>query len=358
MMRELRRLAIAAALTLVLSPPITGAARAHTPIRDASRQYPSSDPILEWAYSSSSYPTWLTTAIDDALNDTATHNALWDSPSHNNSRIQNFTKSSSGTGRIVYSDDPTSPCTGSSTWLMCADNDHNNDGSRADWLIYVRNFDKAPMSTNNVAWRWRDDGSPTSLITFDVRRNVLHEAVHITMDVDAHDPQGWTVTLMNAISPDDNDPGWNTRHLEKCDQARAQMIFDVEFVDGPIAQCFDHVTGAGSNGLNTALTLRASASHLCLGQDVLLSGTLSIETNDNYRALSGNVLGSRQVAISLNGAPWATRTSGATTGGYSISVGFSTAGTRTFLSSFANEGAGALTGTSSPSVSVSWSQGC
>jgi hypothetical protein len=120
----------------------------------------------------------------------------------------------------------------------------------------------------------------------------------------------------------------------------------------------DHVSGAGSNGLNTVVSLAASDTTACLGQAVTLSGTLRIATNSNYGWLSGDVLGSRVVTIKRDGATWVTRITGSSSGAYSATGRFTTAGSRVYVTSFPNEGSEALTGDSSPNVTVTWSGAC
>lgn len=344
----------ATVMALLSSFFVAGNIAAHDPIAGASRQYAASDQTLEWKYYGT-YSSWLTTAVDDALHDTAGNNSLWDDAANNNSRLQSFTKTSSGSGRIRYISDFTSPCTGSQVWIMCADNDRDGDGIKSDWYIFIRNFDGAPYDSAGVAWRWRDDGSSTSNVTFDVRRNALHEAIHITMGVGGHDPQSATVTLMTSVSPDDNDAGWNTRRLEQCDHARAQMIFDIELNSGPIANCFDHVSNAGSNGLKSVLSLSTPDTTVCNGATVTLTGLLRLGNYAAYGALAAEPLGSRTVSIKRDDVAYASRTTGTSSGTYSLTATRPSSGSDTFVSSFANEGAEAVTGDSSSAVTVTWS---
>lgn len=129
-------------------------------------------------------------------------------------------------------------------------------------------------------------------------------------------------------------------------------------ISGLIAECMDHVAGAGSNGLNTVVTLSADAGTVCLSEAVALSGRLTIATNSNYGRLSGSPLGSRTVAIIRDGATWVSRTTGSTSGTYSATASFSTAGSHTFVSSFANERVESLTGDTSSAITVTWSRSC
>jgi hypothetical protein len=238
---------------------------------------------------------------------------------------------------------------------MCADNDRNGDGDKSDWFIFIRNFDGAPIDSDGVPWRWRDDGSSLSNVAFDLRRNVLHEAIHITMAVGNHDPQSASVTLMTAVSPDDNDVGWETRRLEQCDHARAQMIFGIERNTGTIANCFDHISNAGSNGLRSVVTLSTADTTVCNGDVITLSGALRLGNYASYGALQAETLAGRTVSVRRDGVAYATRTTSDPNGTYSLTAGRASSGTDSFVSTNANEGAEAVTGDASAVVSVTWS---
>lgn len=351
MKRQPTILAIASVIAILLP---TGFALGHSPIQGASRQYVAGDPVLEWKFNAA-YPAWLTSAIEAGLNDTSTHDAAWDSTTTNNSKIQNFTMSSTGSGRIKYTAgdaDGTSPCTSSSSWIMCADNDRDNNGTKSDWWIFVRNFDVDPISFQGVPGRWADDGSSTANVDFDVERNVMHEAIHITMGVGNHDPQAATVTLMTTVSPDDNDTDWAVHHLQECDQARAQLIFGMASSTGKVAQCFDddaigHFT---LNGLATIASL-SQASSPCIGDTFTVSGSLKISTFADYGALAGAPLGGRSVVVKKNGVTAFTATT-SSTGTFSGSV-LANSSSLSFTASYAGEAPDALAADTSPVMTVS-----
>jgi hypothetical protein len=190
-----------------------------------------------------------------------------------------------------------------------------------------------------------------------MKRTALHELGHAIFSF-AHSSQGEANTVMGSMQPYASQTGWNRTTWQRCDQASAQLTYGARNVAGPIGECMDHVSGAGSNGLNTVVSLAASDTTACLGQAVTLSGTLRIATNSNYGWLSGDVLGSRVVTIKRDGATWVTRITGSSSGAYSATGSFTTAGSRVYVTSFPNEGSEALTGDSSPNVTVTWSGAC
>lgn len=246
--RGLRRWGHVIAASGALSLSLTAAVSAHTPI--ASDPPWAAGTILEWKYGAG-VPSWLQTPINDALNDQPDNNSLWDSFQYNNSRAPNFTKVTGASGTIIYTDQEDSPCTGSLTWLMCADERGMNS-----WKIYVRDLVNSPVFTSSGAgpYRWVDQGySASGNALADVRRNVLHEGIHHVLGP-AHSSQSASYTVMTSVTPYDGQTGWESTHVMVCDHAQEQLTFGIERNNGSIADCFDHIANAGTNGLETVLT--------------------------------------------------------------------------------------------------------
>jgi hypothetical protein len=338
--RWLRRVAFASGLLLFVSSPVS----AHNPTSGGSRGSFTSDQRVTYKYADT-YPSWVTSAVDEAFQ-TYYADSTW-----NNSLAPTLSYSTSGTALVTYSSSRTSPCTGSPNWLACAQN-----GGTSGFRVYLRNLASAPHPDD---WGWYENDSSCSgdSVCFYAKRSLLHELGHAVFTFD-HDGQGEDYTVMGSVQPAASAKGWNRRVWQRCDQAAAQLLWGARDVAGPIAECMDHVAGAGSNGLNTAVTLSASATTVCINEGVTLSGSLKIATNTNYGRLSGDPLGSRTVTIKRDGVTWVTRTTGSTSGTYSATASFSTAGSRSYVTSFPNERSGALTGDTSPTVTVTWSTAC
>lgn len=263
--RRLRLLRVAVA-SATCAAVVAGQAMAHTPIEPFSDQAP--DSLLEWKYGTG-VPTWLQTPVNDALDDQPDDNSLWDSFQYNNSLVPNFTKTSTGQGRIHYTAQSTSPCSGSSVWLMCA----RLIGFNA-WEIHVRDLINTGRCDSCGPWRWKDQGyGESGNCLFDVRRNILHEGIHQVMGAQ-HENLGQppTVTVMTSVSPVDGVSGWESTHVMVCDHAKEHLEYGLERNDGAIADCFEHIPNAGTNGLQTVLTLSAADTTVCVNTQVALSG--------------------------------------------------------------------------------------
>jgi hypothetical protein len=184
-----------------------------------------------------------------------------------------------------------------------------------------------------------------------MKRVVLHELGHAVLGL-SHDGQGESNTVMGSITPWNANTGWTRREWLRCDQARAQLLWGARVVAGPIANCFDHVSGAGANGLNTVVTISVNPTVVCVGESYTVSGGLDIATSTSYGRLSGDPLGSRMISIRRDGAIVAQPMTGATSGNYTATVSAGGVTTDAVVSSFANEGTEALTGDTSPTVTV------
>lgn len=322
-----------------LSAWLAASVAAHEPTSDGgSRGSFSSDQLVTYRFAGS-YPSFMTGAV------TAGFETYYHDASAHNSLAPRLDYSSSGTARVFYRLQSTSPCSGRTGWIGCA-----KFGGTTAFELYVRDLAGHPD------WGWYEASSSCSGIgvCFYMKRSILHELGHAIFSF-GHDDQGEDDTVMASFQPAASATGWNRKVWQRCDQAASQLLWGARNVAGPIGECMDHVTGAGSNGLKTEVTLGASDTMVCVGESVNLSGTLSIAVNSNYGRLSGDPLGSRTVTIKRDGAVWVTRTTGSTTGNYSATASFSTAGSRAYVTSFPSEGYEALTGDTSPTVTATWS---
>jgi len=291
-----------------------------------------------------SYPSFVTGAV------TAEFETYYHDATAHNSLAPRLDYSSSGTATAYFDPSMTSPCTGNPNWLGCAPAAFQG---KPTFKLYVRDLPENPRYNG---YGWYEKGSTCSGIDlcFYMKRTILHELGHAIFSF-GDDGQIEDFTVMRSWQPVASATGWNRKVWQRCDQAASQLLWGARNLAGPIGECMDHVTGAGSNGLKTEVTLSASATTVCINESVNLSGTLSIAVNSNYGRLSGDPLGSRTVTIKRDGAVWVTRTTGGTTGTYSATASFSTAGSRAYVTSFPNEGDEALTGDTSPTVTVTWS---
>jgi len=339
---------VSIALAIMSLLLIAGPASAHDPTGGAVREFAPGTSLL-YRFGGTGYPTWIQSATQAALG------SDWTSPAFNNTRLPTFSYSPAGSGAVYYSSSAASPCgTGNTQWLQCA----SNWGSTS-WRIYVRNFSGAPHGS----WTWCNIAYAGTC--WDAERALIHEAEHVTLGIGSHDGQGEANTIMGSVSPWYANTGWNTHHIQRCDEAAGQLLTGLGSAYGPLADCFDHVAGHGITGMVPSITASSTAVIFCLSQPAPLSGSFRIAANASYQSLSGQPLAGRTVwfdrkpsgssAWTLNIAS-ATTTAGSPNWTRSFSTGSTTSVTYDFRPHTSSEsGLDAGTG---PTITVTWRSGC
>jgi hypothetical protein len=184
------------------------------------------------------------------------------------------------------------------------------------------------------------------------------------MGVGNHDSQGEANTVMGAVSPWYANTGWNTRHIQRCDEAAAQLLYALASAYGQLADCFGSITGHGSVGLIPAISVNSSSLSVCLSQSATLGGGFAIGTSSGYGALAGDPLGGRTVSIDRKphtSSTWTLNVASASTSGSgSWTRAFTTTSTATVTYDFrphtsSETGLDAATG---PTITVTWRAGC
>lgn len=351
-----RRLAASILAGFVVSLLLSsGVVSAHTKTAGSADQYPPST-IQYWRFVPNTYPwptSWATPAIEAALGTGA--NSLWGTANH--SRMPLFVKDqTNGQGKILWTNQNGSPCSGSTSWLGCA-----RRIGLVDWEIHIRDITNANVGLGSGV-HWEEHPSATGTL-FLMKRVALHEAMHNVLNVPNHDSQPTTDTIMQAESPSTTQAGGMDTSIKRCDLAAAQFEYDVKNNASPYGDCFDHITNAGSNGLKTKLNLASPDLTKCNGQAMTFNGTLTVGLDStNYGLLSGNILGSRTVYLDRRpiGGSWTQIASAITnvdTGAYTFSVTYTTSQTWEFKTRFSN--ASGLTGRDSIEIlRGSWSTTC
>jgi hypothetical protein len=342
------RIRVSIALAIVCLLTIVGPVAARTPTAGDVREY-APGTVLSYRYGAAGYPSWMQTAIQAALG------ADWRTASANNTRLPTYSYSASGGGAVYYSASATSPCgTGNTQWLQCASN-----WGTSSWRIYVRNFSGAPYGN----WTWCNISF--SGTCWDAERALVHEAEHVTMGIANHDSQGEANTVMGSVSPWYANTGWNTHHIQRCDEAAGQLLYGMLAPSGPVADCFDSIAGHGSVGLIPALTAPVKSISACRSQTATLSGGFAVASNGQYAAMSGQSLAGRTVWFDRklhSGSTWtlnvasAVTATGATNWSRSFSSGTTTAVTYDFRPHTASELG--LDGATGPTITVTWGAAC
>lgn len=343
-MRTLVSLVLALGSLLLVAQPVA----AHDTTAGAVREYPPGT-SLGYRFGGAGYPTWIQSAIQTALGPD------WSTGSYNNTRLPSFSYNPGGSGAVYYSSSSTSPCgTGNTQWLQCA----SNWGSLS-WRIYVRNLNGAPYGS----WTWCNISF--SGTCWDAERALLHEAEHVVMAIGNHDPQGESYTIMGSVSPWYPNFGWNTHHIQRCDEAAGQLVAGLGSSYGSLADCFDHTAGHGVGGLVASLGVTTTSFSVCLSQAAYLSGSFGIAADDRYGALNGQGLGGRTIWFDRKphtSSTWTVNIASAITGAGATnwSRGFTTGSTTTISydirpHSSPDTGLDAANG---PVITVTWRAGC
>jgi hypothetical protein len=341
-MRALISLAAAIGCLLLLAGPVL----AHDPI-GASANYPPGAALV-YRYGATSYPAWFQGAVQAGLGPD------WSNAAYNNSRSPSFSYSPSGSGAVVYSDAKSSPCnTGNLQWLQCA-----IGSGQSTWRIYVRDFTKAAYGN----WTWCNISY--SGTCWDMERALVHEAGHVALGA-GHNDQGESNTVMGSVSPRYALTGWNTHHLQRCDEAAAQLRYGMQSGSGPIADCFDHIYGHGAIGLVSSIRTSASTISVCRAAVATLSGFFGVASTGSYGLLSGQSLAGRTIWFDRkprSSSTWTLNVASATTGtgATNWSRGFSSGTTSTVTYDFrphTSQEAG-LDAATGPIVTVTWGATC
>lgn len=331
---------VVAATLLSLGQPLLAAA--HEPI-DWARKYSADNKELFWKFGGV-YPSWLTADVSDTLG------VDWSDADTNNSRVASFTLSTSGAGRVFYSSSMTSPCSGSTVWLACA-----KGGGTTGWEIHVRNLDKAPYST----WAWYDKTNDCASgdICFRLQRSLIHEPIHLTFGT-IHSTQEQVYTVFTANQPSYGNPGGSTTRLRKCDQAAAQLAYDLHDMAGRYGDCFDHLPNATPTGLRTDLTVSNSSISVCQGTVVTVSGRLQVHDYSSYEELGANPLEARTVKFDMDGVPNVASTTAtdaaAPADNWSRSFSNVSYGSRTYTAHFDRQAESGLASSPARTFSITW----
>ena len=346
-----RRRAASGLWALLLVGVLAAPVAAHVPTAGSSALYDDS-PVVTLTYKfSGTYPSWFTSAARTALETDLPNRAF------NNSRIPLFAlNTSSGTGRVSYSAATSSPCgTGNTEWIQCA-----TGGGTTSWKIFVRDF--ANSGKTGWAWYQTSGACPSGKTCFDVRRALLHETLHIVLGA-SHDTQGETNTVMGSVTPWSPNTGWNTHHIQRCDEAAAQLNYGLSSVTGVYANCFDDITGHGVNGLVSTLTTTGTSFGECKGYPVVVTGRLAVKSTSSYKKLSNSPLANRAIVFdrrASTGTTWtlgvaSTAASSASGDNWSVTLG-SFVGTWVFRAHYAGETG--VDASNQPTFTVQWGNPC
>ena len=251
-------------------------------------------------------PSYVRSAYTAAL-ETNFENATW-----NNSRSPTLAYSSTGTAGMYWDALDDSPCNSQINlqWLQCSRN-----WGTTSFQIHIRNLEsdggqypQPPSATPTWVW-WDTNASCTRHSCWYLRRALIHEVTHAILnmadtstghyDTDTNSSTDVTEadSVMQRLAPQYSASGGQRLVLQRCDEAGAQLTWDVDSFAGPYANCFGDVAGAGAEGLLTSMTSTATGQTipLCQGDTASVSGRLQVKAVSGYGVLGGNPLQGRTV---------------------------------------------------------------
>jgi hypothetical protein len=305
-----RRFGVAIAAASLLAGVVAQVALAETPI--FYNDIYADNTQINWAFSSSTYASWITVAAIDALD------TNWDNPAKNNSRSPQFHNVSSASPHVKYLGQVNSPCSTvpNPVWLGSA-----CTAGTPNWTIYIHNLDAVPYhdASLNKDWAWYDETSSCQTSTdmcFWLRRTLIHEPIHLTGGGSTHSSQDAAYTVFTKGQHSYATTGWNYETFRACDEAGSQLAYNLRTYSGPYADCFANITDSGAIGLKTDLDLSTATNiEVCQGTAVTVSGRLQVSHFASYDTLSDNPLQGRSVKFDLSGSTVSsTAASGAETG--------------------------------------------
>ena len=336
-----------AAAALALPPAID----AHTPTAGWTRLYTADSQSLDWGFGAS-YPSWVTTPAIAALD------TNFADPATNNSRAPVFHYAAGGSdGTVWLKVASSSPCgTGHLDWLQCA-----NGGGTFNFNIYVRDLYNTASDYSNWSWYDKTGSCPSGRTCWSLRRTFIHEVEHVTLGIGGHDGGGESNTVMAATTPWSPNAGWNQTHIRRCDEAAAQMAYDLRDMAGPYGDCFDHIPNAGATGLKTDMSVAATSYRQCNNVGVAVAGRLQVRSDvTNYHRVSANPLSGRVVRLDRDGvgSVFTTRATIAAGNNWSQTVTGAGNQTHTFVAHFDDASGDGLADSDRVTFTVSWGSAC
>lgn len=290
------RVAVSLGMAITLAAASVNGVTGHSPSPGFQRwtrsQINAGDSLYKWA---PTVPGWLEAPMSVVLG------GYWPSPSTNNSDSIRFAHDQDGGAAVRFTN--TSVCDSVEPgWLGCTTtSDHPN------WIIWVR---QTPSGGTKM---WCEDpGNDDEDDCWSVYRIGIHEAAHAGGFLNDLPSSQWmseenSIIRFPPVGPD-------ARHtIGRCDEARFQLWYDVERLEGPYADCFHELAGVNSNGkLKTELTASPDETAVCSGQSVTLSGRLHLQNESSYGELAKNNLAQRPLEIYRNGSLYTTTTTNLT----------------------------------------------
>jgi hypothetical protein len=117
------------------------------------------------------------------------------------------------------------------------------------------------------------------------------------MGVAAHDPQGNEYTIMGPVAPWYPTATWNLHHIQRCDEAAAQLAYGVASPFRQFADCLRGLARTSQTQLVPIMRPSVVSMTLCNFQQAVLKGRLAIADLAAYQSLRNSPLAGRTIWI-------------------------------------------------------------
>lgn len=221
----------------------------------------------------SSVPTWLRTVMRDVMNN------KFDDPNYNNSNGPHYYEGTSALITVYEVTGANAPAFCASNFLGCAT-------SNAPKRIWIREDPWNAYGTHDWCHVDLDDNC------IDVGFVAIHEVGHMGGYLEHYPTNAFARSRMTVVPPKKGQSSsYAARTLGRCDAATMQMKYDVFYYFGKYPDCWDEVANTNSDGsLKTDLSAETTATIVCSGETIYVSGRLNIHDYAAYERVGGNNL--------------------------------------------------------------------
>jgi hypothetical protein len=263
------RLAIVAAVVTLAG---TGQVAAHSP-----------DPVVGGSLFDQNQDLafrWMTGEVPPSRMQTPIRDAATDVNDSRASRAATFRYSSSGTSTVEYGTSVFCGVNG----LACFDRSDAPASFAVAFREHGHRFDWGTL-------RWCQMLDTVSNGCYDVENVALDEFGHVLIlghHVNYADERDYLDAVVQTVSRDRPEAGWNAHEFGRCDVASLQTKYDMQTWESRYSTCLD---------LATSLTLGASATSIHPGDPVTYTANLKVTDLDSYGRLGANPISSRTVVL-------------------------------------------------------------
>jgi hypothetical protein len=223
---------------------------------------------------------WMAGEVPPSKMQTAINLAADDSNDSRRSRAATLRYASGGSSAVEYGTSVFCGVNG----LACFDRSNAPNSFRVAFREHGHRFDWGSL-------QWCQMLASFANGCYDVENIALDEFGHVQVlnhHVNYTDGRDYRDAVVQTVSRDRPEDGWNVHFFERCDVATLQIKYDMQDWEARYSTCLN---------LTTSLTLGASGTSVYPGDLVTFTAKLSIVDLDAYGRLGGNPVSARTVIL-------------------------------------------------------------